>query len=70
MRELGAELGRDFSAADLRRAYRRLARTYHPDGHPGVTAGERARLSRTFAALTDHYRTLRGSMLPAISAQP
>jgi len=55
---LGASLYGDFEAADLRRAFRRLAREYHPDRHPGCSATERAHLSRTFADLTEHYRCL------------
>lgn len=60
---LGARIGMDFSEAELRSDYRALARRYHPDRHPGVSAVESARLARIFANLTDCYRQL----LPAAS---
>ena len=43
----------------LRRAYRTLARRYHPDHHQGCSAAERERLARLFAEATEHYRRLR-----------
>ena len=43
---------------DIKRAYRRLVRTYHPDLHPGVSAAERSELSARFSTLTDAYRAL------------
>jgi hypothetical protein len=55
---LGAELTADFTAATLRRAFRVLARRYHPDRHPDCTPVDHARLSRLFAGLTDNYRCL------------
>jgi len=55
---LGAGLDDSFTAATLRRAFRTLAHRYHPDRHPGSTAGERERLARFFAEATDHYRLL------------
>lgn len=57
-----AELNEDFSAADLRRAYRRLALRWHPDRH--VTAGpaERTALAETFARVTSAYRQLAGGL--------
>jgi hypothetical protein len=58
MTALGARLDGDFTAAELRRAFRRLAREYHPDRHPDSTPSETARLSRLFADLSDHYRCL------------
>lgn len=56
--DLGAQLGADYSEHELRRAFRHLARNYHPDSHPGCTEFDRARLSRTFAALHEAYRLL------------
>jgi DnaJ-domain-containing protein 1 len=44
--------------ADIKRAYRRLARSVHPDLHPGATPEERRDLERRFAELTDAYRSL------------
>jgi len=55
---LGAALTSGFTAHELRRAYRQLARRVHPDRHPHATAQERERLSRTFADATDNYRRL------------
>jgi hypothetical protein len=42
----------------LRRAYRTLARRYHPDRHPGCGAAQRQRLARLFAEATAHYQLL------------
>ena len=43
----------------LRRAYRKLARRYHPDRHQECSAAERERLARLFAEATDLYSSLR-----------
>jgi hypothetical protein len=48
----GAEVG------DIKRAYRRLARSVHPDLHPAASAEEKRALEERFAAITDAYRTL------------
>jgi len=55
-----ATLGLDLSAdsASVKRAFRDLARSLHPDCHPGVTANERAELMRSFAEITAAYHTL------------
>jgi hypothetical protein len=42
----------------LRRAYRMLARRYHPDRHQGCSADERERLARLFAEATHRYHLL------------
>lgn len=55
---LGARIGLDFSAVELRRAFRTLARRYHPDRHPDSDAAEQARLAGLFADIHDHYRVL------------
>jgi hypothetical protein len=54
----GADLHTDFTRADLRRAFRSLARQYHPDRHPTGTPDDKTRLSSEFARLSDHYRCL------------
>jgi len=54
----GANLHPDFTEAELRSAFRSLARCYHPDRHPGSDAAESGRLARIFARLADHYREL------------
>jgi DnaJ-domain-containing protein 1 len=49
------------SAADvpeIRRAYRRLARAYHPDLHPSADDDERRTLAARFHAITEAFRTL------------
>ncbi len=43
---------------DIKRAYRRLAKSLHPDLHPLATDEERADLQSRFAEVTDAYRTL------------
>lgn len=59
MVELGADLPPDFTDDELRRAFRALARRWHPDRHPGATPAEHARLARTFTAVMTAYRCLR-----------
>jgi hypothetical protein len=48
----GAGLG------EVKRAYRRLARSVHPDLHPDATDDERRSLQQRFAEITNAYRTL------------
>jgi len=62
LNDLGADLTATPSSSDLRRAYRRLARRYHPDRHPGSSHAEQVRLSRLFAELTDGYRVLAAAL--------
>lgn len=45
-------------ADDVKRAYRRLVREYHPDLHPDATNEERRTLSARFAEVTAAYRSL------------
>lgn len=53
-------LGVAFNAdpTEVKQAYRRLVRTYHPDLHPDATHDERRTLSSRFAEITAAYRTL------------
>lgn len=53
-------LGVSFNAdpTEVKQAYRRLVRTYHPDLHPDATHDERKSLSSRFAEITAAYRTL------------
>jgi len=53
-------LGVSFNAdpTEVKQAYRRLVRTYHPDLHPEATHDERSALSTRFAEVTAAYRTL------------
>ncbi len=46
-------LSREASGADIKRAYRRLARTYHPDINPGDRAAE-----LRFRQISEAYQTL------------
>jgi hypothetical protein len=48
----------DAAIDEVKRAYRRLARTVHPDLHPHVGDAERRALQARFVALTDAYRAL------------
>jgi DnaJ-domain-containing protein 1 len=45
-------------ADEIKRAFRRLVRAYHPDLHPGATAAERRELEERFAEVTAAYRSL------------
>lgn len=63
----GATLAADFTESELRSAFRALARRYHPDRHPESGALEQARLSNTFASLTDAYRHLMTASTDAVS---
>jgi molecular chaperone DnaJ len=55
-RALGVSFGAD--ANEVKRAYRRLVRTYHPDLHPDATHDERKTLAAKFAEVTAAYRSL------------
>jgi DnaJ-domain-containing protein 1 len=55
-RILGLSPGAD--ATEIKRAYRRLARTVHPDLHPQATDEERRALELRFSELTEAYRAL------------
>jgi hypothetical protein len=60
---LGAELDADFTARELRSAYRTLARQFHPDRHPFSSHIEKARLARVFAALNENHRCLLAELI-------
>jgi hypothetical protein len=65
---LGARLTADFTAGELRSAYRRLALEYHPDRHPGSTEPQQARLTRILADLNEHQRHLAAALrAPTVS---
>jgi hypothetical protein len=55
-RALGVSSGAP--ADEIKRAYRRLVREYHPDLHPDATSDERRNLSARFAEVTAAYRSL------------
>jgi DnaJ-domain-containing protein 1 len=55
-RVLGVAPGSD--AVEIKRAYKRLARTVHPDLHPGATDDERRDLQARFVQITEAYRAL------------
>jgi hypothetical protein len=55
-RALGVTFNAD--ASEVKQAYRRLVRTYHPDLHPEASHDERKTLSSRFAEVTAAYRTL------------
>lgn len=57
--ELGAtELDERFGPHQLKRAFRRLALSLHPDRHPDAGPSERRRLARAFADMTDAVHEL------------
>jgi len=56
--DAGAAIGPDFSPEELRSAFRRLARRYHPDRHPFASDDDKARLSRQFGGITSDYEVL------------
>lgn len=58
---LGASLSDAFTEDELRREYRRLALSLHPDRHPEAPAAERIRLASAFAGATEAYRRLRAT---------
>jgi hypothetical protein len=55
----------DFTPAELRAAFRTLARRYHPDRHPQASAVETAQFSRAFAAVEANYRRFLGVAVDA-----
>ncbi len=55
-RVLGVDPGAD--STEIKRAYRRLARAYHPDLHPEATDPEKKQLAERFNALMTAYRSL------------
>jgi DnaJ-domain-containing protein 1 len=44
--------------SEIRRAYRRLARAFHPDLHPAASEDERQQMNERFRAVTEAYRAL------------
>ena len=55
---LGADLCDGFTADELRREFRELARRYHPDAHGDCCDLERAQLAQAFVEATEDYRCL------------
>jgi DnaJ-domain-containing protein 1 len=53
---LGVTVGSDDT--EIRRAYRKLARAFHPDLHPSASEDERRALTVRFQAVTEAYRSL------------
>jgi hypothetical protein len=59
---LGAVLPIDFTAQELRSAFRALARKYHQDTRPASDPAESARLARVFAHVNTHYQQLQRTL--------
>jgi len=55
---LGAQLRPDFTPAELRSAFRALARRFHPDRSMGQPPADQAHAARIFAFIVGHYRCL------------
>ncbi len=55
---LGGRLSGDFTAGDLLREYRRLAKCYHPDRHGAASDGDRDQMARRFSEVSGSYRCL------------
>ena len=58
LRTLGATLPADFTDDELRRAFRTLARRYHPDRHPGCSDEQRSTLCSLFGHAYEAYEVL------------
>jgi hypothetical protein len=56
---LGARLHPSYTRRELRSAFRSLARTFHPDHHPAISASEKARLSLMFNDVRNAYDVLK-----------
>lgn len=48
----------DADATEIKAAYRRLVRAYHPDLHPDATSDERRTLAQRFSEVTAAYKSL------------
>jgi DnaJ-class molecular chaperone len=55
-RALGLPFGAE--TTEVKQAYRRLVRSYHPDLHPGASHDERRSMSVKFSEVTAAYRAL------------
>ena len=52
------ELPPDANAVEVKHAYRRLVRSYHPDLHPLASDAERRELHDRFSEIVSAYKTL------------
>jgi DnaJ-class molecular chaperone len=58
LRRNGARLSDDFTRAELKSAFRALARGLHPDMHPRASSEERRWLAAAFRDAREAYLTL------------
>ena len=58
LRRSGARLADDFDRAELKSAFRELARGLHPDMHPQASAAERGWLAAAFNDAREAYLAL------------
>ena len=62
-------VGRDASADDIKKAYRRKARELHPDTNPDPTAEERFKeLARAYEVLSDPAHSSHGTAVRMVTA--
>ena len=67
LRQAGAcELSGGCSEADLKRAFRRLARRLHPDAHPWADGSAASELAAAFGRVREAYETLLGAVVRPI----
>ena len=64
LNRLGARLTPDFTAVELRRAFRGLARQYHPDRQPLSDSAAQAQMARLFGEIVAHHRELKAAACP------
>lgn len=65
-------LGVPITAGDkeIQEAYRRLARQFHPDQHPGATSDEHVRLNHAMARINDAYQQIENGTRRATYVSP
>ncbi|AEA45400.1 J domain-containing protein [Fluviicola taffensis] len=52
------ELTKDASSQEIKTAYRKMVKKYHPDSHPHLESGEKKELAKKFQEVQEAYDTL------------